>query len=153
MHKIAERAEELCRGIIESLGYEIVETSFKNEYGLDNLTFFVYKKGGITLDDCEIVNNAVDLVLEENDVSDGRPYNLNISSPGLDRPIITDDDFRRSTDTDIEIIFIKAVNKKTKTHGILTSYDENIITIIEKGKPTRYERANCQKIRPYINFK
>lgn len=153
MNTVAEKANKIISPIIESLGYEIVEINYDKFYGENTLTIFIYKKGGITLNDCELVNNAIDLVLDENDITMGQSYNLNISSPGLDRPIVSSDDLRRNTDSDIEILFIKPLGKKKQTHGILVSYDENSITLRQKDKDVKFDKTNISLIRPYINFK
>jgi ribosome maturation factor RimP len=112
MNGIEMKAEETGRPVIEKLGYELVETQYKDIYGNPTLTFFIYKKGGVTLDDCEAVSNALDGVMDENDVTDGKFYHLNVSSLGLDRPILTDDDFRRNIGEDVELIFVEKIGKK-----------------------------------------
>jgi len=150
---LREKAEAVARPVIESLGFELVETSLKKEYGSDTLTFFIFKKGGVKIEDCEGVSYALDAALDDADVSSGAPYILNVSSSGLDREIKTDDDFRRSLDVDIEIIFTDDATKKQKTHGILVAYDDTKIEIEEKGKRVTYPKGICKTVRPYINFK
>jgi ribosome maturation factor RimP len=153
MNGIEMKAEETGRPVIEKLGYELVETQYKDIYGNPTLTFFIYKKGGVTLDDCEAVSNALDGVMDENDVTDGKFYHLNVSSLGLDRPILTDDDFRRNIGEDVELIFVEKIGKKKKTHGILVSYDGEKITITENGtRKASYDRKNLGAVRPYIGF-
>lgn len=151
---IEMNSKELAQPIIESLGYELVETEYKKLYGNPTLTFYIYRKGGITLTDCEKVSVAIGDVLEEHDVTMGAFYHLNVSSLGLDRPIITLDDFRRNLDEDVELIFNKEIGKMKKTHGVLISYDDDIVTIKEKtGKEVSYERKNLSMVRPYVSFK
>ena len=58
--KVKERAEQLIVPIVEALGYEVVEVECKYANKADNITVYIYKKGGITLEDCERVNNALD---------------------------------------------------------------------------------------------
>ena len=150
---IAFKAKELTQTAIENFGYELVETEYKKIYGNPTLTFYIYKKGGISLEDCEKVSNIIDEILEKNDITYGAFYHLNVSSLGLDRPILTNDDFRRNIGEDIEIILANADNKKKKVHGILVSYNDENIVIEQKGKNTIYERVNLTTVRPYINFK
>ena len=140
--------------IADSMGYEIVEVNFSKEYRRLNLNFFIYKKGGVDLNDCENFHNALDSLLEE--LSDKFPddYVLNVSSPGLDRPILSDDDFRRALDTEIEV-FVKG-DKKEAVRGKLTAYDAQIVTVSEnkKGqiKQLNILRQNLQKAQPWIKF-
>lgn len=144
---------ELAQPIIENMGYELVQTEYKKIYGNPTLTFYIFKVGGITLNDCEKVSAVIGDVMEEHDVTMGAFYHLNVSSLGLDRPIITMDDFRRNLNEDIELIFVKEVGKKKKTHGKLIAYDEETVVIEEKGKQTTYQRLNLSVVRPYISFK
>ena len=113
-NEIEVTAHELALPIIEELGYELVETRYTKSNGENNLTFYIYKKGGIMIDDCEKVSKAIDQVMDDNDVSHGEFYYLNVSSLGLDRPVVTDDDYRRSVDTDLELIFADGTEKKKK---------------------------------------
>lgn len=103
MADVVALAKEKITPLIEQMGYEVVDIEYKKIYDDMNLTFFIYKKEGISLEDCENVNNMIELPLDEIDITDGQPYILNISSPGLDRPIITDKDFERNIDTEIEV--------------------------------------------------
>ena len=106
------------------------------------------------IDDCEKVSKALDPVMDDNDVSHGEFYYLNVSSLGLDRPVITDDDYRRSVGEDLELIFApNAGQKRKKTHGVLLSYDVETVTIEEKGKQTTYKRDVLGTVRPFLNFK
>ena len=152
MNEVSKRAEELFAPILNKNGYEIVEIRFDKQFGEDTLTVFVYKKGGITLDDCEKINELLDPVLDENDLTDGKPYTFNVSSPGLDRPVVTDDDFRRSLDTELEVIFLKPKGKALKASGTLVAYDDESLTLVSKDNTTVYKRSDIQTVRPYIKF-
>jgi ribosome maturation factor RimP len=81
---------------LEGTGYELVDIQFKSERGQWYLNVFVDKPGGITLDDCELVNKLLDPILDAEAEIAGRHDYLTVSSPGLDRPIKTDADFRRN---------------------------------------------------------
>lgn len=152
MNEVSKRAEELFAPILNENGYEIMEIRFDKQFGEDTLTVFVYKKGGITLEDCEKINELLDPVLDENDLTDGKPYTFNVSSPGLDRPVVTDDDFRRSLDTELEVIFLKPKGKALKASGTLVAYDDESLTLVSKDKTTVYKRSDIQTVRPYIKF-
>jgi ribosome maturation factor RimP len=117
-----------------------------------NLTFYIYHKNGITLEDCEKVNNALEEPLDRFDITNGAPYVLNISSPGLDRPIVSEADFRRSLDTEVEVLLKEKIGKKTKLWGILTQYDEQKIVLTKDNTNTEILRPNIKLVRPYIKF-
>ena len=96
LHKddICERVETIVRPILESLRLELVEIEFKRTGREAVLRLFIDKDGGVTLDDCADVSRELSLVL---DVEDFIPcaYTMEVSSPGLDRPLKTPADFER----------------------------------------------------------
>lgn len=153
MANIVANAKEIISPVVEKLGYEVVDIEYKKQYGENDLIIYIYKKGGVSLDDCELVNNALDEVLDKADISEGQNYNLNISSPGLDRKVVSEDDYRRSLDTELELIFITPIGKRDKTHGTLIAYDEICVTLKQKDKDIKYDKTNISIVRPYINFK
>lgn len=154
LEELLTAVKEKSKAIAESMGYEIVEVNFSKEYRKLNLNFFIYKKGGVDLNDCENFSNALDSLLEE--LADKFPsdYVLNVSSPGLDRPIVSDDDFRRALDTEIEV-FING-DKKEAVRGKLKAYDTEKITVSENNKGQIKEinilRQNIRKAQPWIKF-
>lgn len=149
---VLEKAESLLRPIVEELGYEVVEITFAKVGSDDHLTFFIHKKGGITLADCERVNDALDEPLERLDITEGRAYMLNVSSPGLDRPIVTDRDIERNLDTEVDAFLLQPVQKKQTLTGVLKGYDAESVRIVVKGKPTTVARSNIKKMLPHIKF-
>ena len=148
-----EEVSAIIRPVVEENGYETVDITFKKEFGTDTLTVFIYKKGGVELSDCEKVTAALDPVLDELDFGN-EGYNFNVSSPGLDRPIVTSDDYRRNEGEDIEIVFKVSQGKKKSVHGVLTGYDEEkIVLLLSGGKEMTFEKNNASVVRPYISFK
>lgn len=154
LEELLTAVKEKSKAIAESMGYEIVEVNFSKEYRKLNLNFFIYKKGGVDLNDCENFSNALDSLLEE--LADKFPsdYVLNVSSPGLDRPIVSDDDFRRALDTEIEV-FIND-DKKEVVRGKLKAFDTEKIIVSENKKGQIKEinilRQNIRKAQPWIKF-
>ena len=99
---VKESVTELVLPILEGLGYELVEVTYKKQHDAMHLTIYIDtdKAGGVSLDDTEIVANAIDGPLDELDPTDGAPFVLNVSSPGLDRPLKTEKDFLKKIGTD-----------------------------------------------------
>lgn len=91
---IEDRIRELARPVAEGFGLELVDVAYTSEYGRRVLRVYIDKPGGVTLEDCERVSRELGAVL---DVEDPIPqsYNLEVSSPGLDRPLKTEADFAR----------------------------------------------------------
>lgn len=146
------KTENLIADAVAALdgGYEIVEVRYTKEYGKFNLTVFIWHPDEVTLDDCEKVHGAVSDALDT--AADLFPddYILNVSSSGLDRPIVTDDDFRRALGTEIE-----AVGQDQTVRGTLTGYTSETFTILTGGKYEKEKtinRNNKTKVQPYIGF-
>ena len=152
MSKISERIEEFITPIVNELGYEIVEVEFAKKYNGDNLTVFIDKKGGITINDCEVVHNAIDEPLDELNPTNDKPYTLNVSSPGVDRPIVTNKDYARNLDEVLEVKLFEPIEKKKLFVGTLINYDENFMFLDVDGKELKLERKKISKATKYINF-
>jgi len=99
--KSVEEIENAVGKIAEEMNIEIVEIAPKISKN-PSLTFFIDTEGGVDLDTCEKFHNAIDVVLDELDPSYGEPYTLNVSSPGIDRPLKTARDFERCVGKDVE---------------------------------------------------
>ena len=91
--KVVQICEEKINPIIAKLGYEVIEVDYSKMSNGMNLTFYIDSPNGITIDDCEKVNDAITDVLEELNPTNDESYTLNVSSPGLDRPIKSNNDF------------------------------------------------------------
>lgn len=147
-----EKIESLVADAVGSLdaGYEIVEVRYTKEYGKFNLTVFIWHGDEVTLDDCEKVHRAVSDALDAAEDLFPDDYILNVSSSGLDRPIVTDDDFRRALGTEIE-----AIAPECTWRGTLTGYTADSFTIVTGGKYEKEKtinRNNKTKVQPYIGF-
>ena len=145
----AELIEKSITEVVDANGYEVVEIKYFKEYGRYNLTVFIWSKDGVDRNGCETVHNALDPILDKYEELFPEEYVLNVSSSGLDRSIVTMDDFRRALDTEIEV-----KDEKGKRHGKLISHDENSFTILTGDKhPKEITIAKTNvKIQPYIRF-
>lgn len=153
MADVKNKAYELCVETIEKLGYELIETTYVKQYGVMNLTFFIDsdKEGGVGLDDCELVSKAIEPLLDTADfLPDG--YNLNISSPGIDRPLKLERDYKKNCGKEIEISFYKPVDGKKKLEGVLTSWSDDDVTITVGDESKTFSKKDISIIKPVIKF-
>ena len=139
--------EELITPIIEAHHFELVDVEWVKEGSNWYLRVYIDKEGGITVDDCEIINREFGDVLDEKDyISEN--YIFEVSSPGLDRPLKKEKDFVRSIGKDVEIRLYKPIDKKKEYVGTLESYDKNSVTIaLEDGQKMTFERSPIALIR------
>jgi ribosome maturation factor RimP len=89
---VTEQVEALARPLVTSLGMELVELEYKREGRLMVLRLYIDKAGGVSLDDCADVSRELAAVLDVEDIIPGR-YTLEVSSPGLNRPLKTRNHF------------------------------------------------------------
>lgn len=151
--KVVDRCEKHIVPIIENLGYDVLEVEFAKKVDGMNLTFYIDKQVGITIEDCETVNNAITDVLDEINVSDDAPYILNVSSAGLDRPIKNQKDFLRNQGKQVEIKLYVAVNKQKVFTGKLIGFDNKKYTILnDAGEEISFEIEKVAICSPVIEF-
>lgn len=124
-----EKVISTVKPVVENLGYELVDVKPSVQYGTDTLTVVIYKKGDMSLTDCENVHNAIDTLLDDINPSEDRPYNLEVSSMGLDWALKTDADFMRRMNEELEISLYKKIDGEKKITGVLTSFDAENVTL------------------------
>lgn len=145
------KAEQMLLPIIEANQFELVDVEYVKEVGTWYLRAYVDKPGGITIDDCELVSRAFSDLLDQDDFIEDS-YILEVSSPGLSRPIKKDKDFQRNLNKKIELKTFKMVDGSKDFEGVLTAFDKETFTIeMEEGTKT-FQRAEAALIRLAIEF-
>ncbi len=115
-------------GVTDKLDYELVDVEFVKENSDYFLRVYIHKEGGVQIEDCQKTSELLSEILDEKDLIDVAYY-LEVSSPGLDRPLKTDRDLERNLGKDIELSLYKSLNGMKKLEGSLESYDDENITI------------------------
>ena len=147
-----QKTEKLLEPILEANHFELVDVEYVKEGGSWYLRAYIDKPGGITVDDCEIVNRALGDLLDEHDFIE-ECYILEVSSPGLGRPLKKERDFARSLGEEVEIRTYRMVNKQKEFRGILKAYDKDTVTIeTEEEEEQIFERENIALIRLAFDF-
>jgi ribosome maturation factor RimP len=149
--KPIEDIQNTLAPIAEEMQIEIVEVEFKQ--GREPaLTVYIDIEGGVDLDTCEKFHRAIDPVLDELDPTFGTPYTLNVSSPGLDRPLKTDRDFDKCIGLLVEVKLFAPMQGKKFFEAILKGHDENCVYLEEKGAELKLEKSKIAKICKAIDF-
>lgn len=156
------RSEQLLAPIMEENNFELVDVEYVKEAGNWYLRAYVDKEGGITLDDCELVNRRWSDIMDEEDFIP-EAYILEVSSPGLGRQLKKEKDFKRSIGEDVDVKFYqgrkvpagkngKEVTVKELT-GTLKAYTGDSITL-ETDFAEEYEipRADIATVKLTIDF-
>ena len=152
MSKVSENVEKFLTPIVEGLGYEIVEVEFAKKFNGDNLTIFIDKKGGIAIEDCEKVHLAIDAPLDELNPTNDKPYTLNVSSSGVDRPIVSDKDYNRNLGELLEVRLFQAINKKKIFVGTLVEFSSESVKLSVDDSEVILDRKLISKATKYIDF-
>ncbi len=152
MSKVKDICEKELTPIIEKMGYELLEVSYQKLADGMNLIFTIDADAPITIEDCEKVTKAIDPILDELNPTDDKPYILSVSSPGIDRPIKTERDFKRNMGKEVEITLFKKLDGEKKFVGTLESFSQIQVTILQKDKPLTINRELIAHIVPVIKF-
>ena len=146
-----QKTEQLLLPIMEEHQFELVDVEFVKEAGNWFLRAYIDKPGGIGVDDCETVSRRLSDLLDEQDFIE-ESYTLEVSSPGLGRPLKKDKDFERNMGKLVEIRTYRPIEKQKEFCGILTAYDSNSVTIDEDGTERVFDKKDTALIRLAIEF-
>lgn len=146
------RVQDLVMPIIKKNDFELVDVEYVKEAGTFYLRIFIDKDGGITIDDCEKVSREFSEKMDAEDfIADA--YILEVSSPGLGRPLKKDKDFIRSMGEEVEVRTYQMKNKQKDFVGILTGYDKDTVTIqTENEEEITFEKSEIALIRLAFDF-
>lgn len=148
---IESRTEKLLVPILEKNNFELVDVEYVKEGSDMYLRAYIDKEGGININDCEKVSRALDKLLDEEDfIKDA--YILEVSSPGLTRPLKKEKDYVRNLGKPVEIHLFKAEDGDKIFIGDLKSYDENTVTLDLGDEDKAFDKKNISVIKQYFEF-
>ena len=147
-----KKAEELLLPMMEENGFELVDVEYVKEGGSWYLRAYIDKPGGIAINDCELISRALSDKLDEEDFIEDS-YILEVSSPGLGRPLKKEKDFIRSMGKDVDVRLYRQIDKQKEFTGALSAYDENTVTLtMEDGSLMVFEKPEIALIRLALDF-
>ena len=129
----SEELKNLLEPSVEALGYELIELELRTGGRNGLMRLFIDAPDGIGLDDCEAVSRQVSTVLDVEDPIPGN-YNLEVSSPGLDRALTKPAHFQRFTGEDVRIKLRTPVDGRRNFRGALRAADEDSIEVEVDGQ-------------------
>ena len=147
-----KNTEEILLPIVEEHGFELIDVEYVKEGSTWYLRAYIDKPGGINIDDCETVSRRLSDILDEKDYID-EAYILEVSSPGLGRPLKKEKDYKRSLGEEVEIRTSRMIEKQKEFTGVLKDYDEKTVTIeLEGGTARTFEKSDIARIRLAFDF-
>ena len=122
------KTEELLQPLVDAHGFELVDVEYVKEAGNWYLRAYIDKPGGIAVDDLEV------------------------SSPGLGRPLKKDKDFQRSIGKEIEVRTFRAIDKQKEFTGILKEFNKDSFTIVIEDNEMTFQRSETALVRLAFDF-
>jgi ribosome maturation factor RimP len=127
--RVINEVSAVAQGLLNEYGMEVVDVEFRFEGGRWTLRIFIDKEGGVTVDDCASVNRELGDLIEAKNIIDYH-YVLEISSPGLNRPLKKESDFIRSIGKMVTLRMSRPINERKNFTGRLTTVREGIISLL-----------------------
>jgi len=148
MSELLARLERIIIPLVESKGYEVVELKLVGTGRSQTLKVYIWKQGGVTIDDCERISEQISYALDMEDIFKDRYY-LEVSSPGLDRPLRTLKDFERAVGEKIDMFI---TDGKTVS-GRIVDVSLDGVTLEKEKTPTKYPWEQIAWGKIIVEFK
>lgn len=148
---LEQKLIEIITPPVEEFGFKLVGIKFIRSLPSSILRIYIDSDEGITVNDCADVSHQVSMVLDiEEPISVA--YSLEVSSPGLDRPLFTAAQFSHFTGSNVSIALRIAVQNRRKWQGIIKAVDGEMITVMVEGKDEVFSWNNIQKANLVPHF-
>ena len=147
MANIEEKVENLIKDKIENIGYELYDVLYLKEGKNYILRIVIDNENGISLEDCEKVNNEITDLLDEADYIKEQ-YFLEVSSPGIERLLRKDWQLKKNIDNKVQIsLFKKDENGFKEYIGILKKVEDDYLKIIQENNEYMVQRKNISQVK------
>lgn len=151
MATLEQNLQEILQGSIEDLGCELWGIECQRSGRFMTVRVFIDKEGGVTIDDCADVSRQVSAILDvEDPIAD--KYNLEVSSPGLDRPLFTLEQYNRYLGEEILIHLRIPMMERRKWQGKLESIENDMLTLKVDNQEQTFVFGNIQKANVIAKF-
>jgi ribosome maturation factor RimP len=149
--KLLQEVREVVEPILQSQGYELVDLEYQRESRGWVLRIYLDREGGITLDDCTGVSHEVGAVLEVKDVIPNA-YVLEVSSPGLTRPLKKPEDYNRFRNQLVKIKLFQPLDGRRNFKGILLGLEGETVRVEADGQVFEIPLQSIAKANLEIDF-
>ncbi len=146
-----EKLQTIVENVVISMGYELVGIEYMQHDNTGLLRIYIDKDQGIVLADCQAVSHQLSGVLDVEDPIAGN-YNLEISSPGLDRPLFKAKDYERFAGNTVKIKLARAQDGRKNYKGLLQGIENDEVILSMEGHEIRLSLANIEQSRLVPEF-
>jgi len=138
--------------ILEEMGYELVDVEYVSIYGRWILRLFVDKEGGVTIGDCARISEELGDLIDVKEII-RHEYNLEVSSPGLDRPLKKEKDLSRGLGKRVKIRMTTPLEGRRNFTGVLLRYGDGILHLDVDGQEVALPWPDVAKANLIYEFK
>ena len=148
---IKETVREAILPTVTELGYRIWDVTYAKVGADYHLEITIDSDEGINIEDCEKVHRAIDPILDEIDPIEGFYY-LDVSSPGIERELRTDEHIILSIGEEVEAKLFAAKDGRKSIVGKLVSFADGIVTVNDGAADVALEKAEISKLTTVFDF-
>ena len=147
---VTARVKDLIRGVVESEGFELVNVEFERRGASSILRVYIDHSGGVTVSDCALISRRTEVLLDVEDVILSK-YVLEVSSPGIERPLFAPEDYLRFMGKEIRLTTIDKIENRRKFKGVIENYRTDILSLDCEGEMVTIPFSNIRKA--YLVYK
>ena len=130
--EVLEKLERICTPVLDQLGFRLIEWEYTNEQGRWVVRLYIDRDGGVTIEDCERASHALeDLIDVELDLRKG--YSLEVSSPGINRPLRRPEDFTKFKGATIKLSTSRPLNGRSNYRGVIEDVTGDAVDMVVDG--------------------
>lgn len=149
--KIVDAITEMATAVLSNTDVELIAVETGRENNMRYYRIVVARKGGVDMNTIGDLSHSFDEGLDTLDMPE-EPYNLEVCSPGFDRPLTTDRDYERYEGEDVEVRLVNPVNKKNKYEGKLVSKADGKLIITVKDVALEFDFENVKQVKRTVIF-
>lgn len=149
---LIEQVKSIIEPLLADLGEELVEATLFKKGGRLTLSLSIDKESGVNLDDCTEASRRISEFLDDKDLI-REPYNLEVSSPGIERPLTKPAHFKRFIGSKVKIKTKEALEGQRNFLGTITAADDKTVTIIFEENEKRIEYADIGRANLKVDLK
>ena len=127
-HLITKQVADLVEIILDEMGFELVDVEYLSDHGRWVLRLYMDKDGGVTIDDCAMASRGIGDLIDVKDIIP-HEYTLEVSSPGLNRPLKKEKDFIRAIGKKINVKMVAPVKGRRNFTGHLRNFQDNNLSL------------------------
>ena len=124
-----ERIKNIIQAQVEEDGYELLQVELRSEGGAPILRIYIDKPEGITIDDCAVTSRKIAVLLDVEDPVKGK-FTLEVSSPGIERPLFKEEDYVRFQGKEIRLSTYNKIANRRSFQGVIESFDNGVLGLM-----------------------